>query len=334
MMSIAIEVNDLSKHFSTPKSPKARKLSLDKEKQKATYKDVIRAVDNISFQVIKGEIFGLLGPNGAGKTTTIRMLTGVLKPTAGRITILERDFLKNRIAIQQIIGNVPEMANAYLDLTGLQNLELIGELYGVKKTERNKQAEYLLKKFGIFENRNLKAKKYSKGMKQRLLLCMALISKPKVIFLDEPTSGLDVQSSIIIKNLIREYHKTGMTIVLTTHNMDVANELCDRIGIINKGKLVGLDTPENLLKLKQEYLALDVCFENKEINEKEMITLPYLKKISKIENNYRIIVSNFNDGLCDIVDYAKSNNLKIDKINTYEPHLQDVFLQIINEGGI
>ncbi len=333
-MTNAIEVDNLSKHFHTPK---AKKLFLAKQKsfeQKATKRDVIRAVDNVSFHVVKGEIFGLLGPNGAGKTTTIRMLTGVLKPTAGKITILGRDFLKNRIVIQQIIGNVPEMANAYLDLSGFQNLELIGELYGVKKTERIKQAEYLLKKFGIFESRNLKAKKYSKGMRQRLLLCMALMSNPKVLFLDEPTSGLDVQSSIIIKNLIREYHKTGMTIVLTTHNMDVANELCDRIGIINKGKLVGLDTPENLLKLMQEYLALDVSFENNYINEKEMIILPYVKKISKIGKKYRIIVSSLNDGLCDIVEYAKSNNLKIDKINTYEPHLQDVFIQIINVGGV
>ncbi len=336
-MDTVIEVKDLSKHFHGPKSTKAQKLSLNKQKsykQKAIKGNVIRAVDNVSFHVEKGEIFGLLGPNGAGKTTTIRMLTGVLEPTAGKIAILGRDFLKNKIMIQQLIGNVPEMANAYLDLTGLQNLELMGELYGVKKTERSQRAEYLLKKFEIFDNRNLKAKKYSKGMKQRLLLCMALMSKPKVLFLDEPTSGLDVQSSIIIKNLIREYNKTGMTIVLTTHNMDVANELCDRIGIINKGKLVGLDTPENMLRLKREYLALDVCFENKDINNKEMSNLPYVKKISKIGKNYRIIVSSLNDGLRDIVDYAKSNDLKIDKINTYEPHLQDVFLQIINEGGV
>ncbi|MFX1452153.1 MAG: ABC transporter ATP-binding protein, partial [Promethearchaeota archaeon] len=194
---------------------------------------IIRAVDDISFEVKKGEIFGFLGPNGAGKTTTIRMMTGVLKPTKGNVSIFGHDVWKNQILVKQITGNVPEEANVYFDLTGLQNLMFIGEIYGVPKKTRLKRAESLLKKFELYEKRNLKAMKYSKGMKQRLLLCMALMSKPEILFLDEPTTGLDVQSARIIKQLIREYNEKGVTIFLTTHDMEVANELCHRIAIIN-----------------------------------------------------------------------------------------------------
>ncbi|MFX1385201.1 MAG: ABC transporter ATP-binding protein, partial [Promethearchaeota archaeon] len=188
----AIVVNNLVKHFEMPKKVKNEKIG-PKNTQKSI--GAIRAVDNISFKVKKGEIFGFLGPNGAGKTTTIRMLTGVLRPTAGEIMILGLNAWKNQIAVKQVTGNVPEMANVYLDMTGLQNLKFIGEIYGVSKQERYKRAEIMLKKFDLYGKRDLKAKKYSKGMKQRLLLCMALMTNPKILFLDEPTSGLDVQSA-------------------------------------------------------------------------------------------------------------------------------------------
>ena len=183
----------------------------------------------------EGEIFGFLGPNGAGKTTTIRMLAGVLKPTNGYIAIFGENIWKHPLKVKQIMGHVPEMANVYVELTGMQNLTLIGEIYGLPKKERIARAESLLKKFELFEKSSLKAKKYSKGMKQRLLLCMALMSNPEILFLDEPTVGLDVKSSRIIKKLIKEYNEKGMTIFLTTHDMDVANELCHRIAIINQG---------------------------------------------------------------------------------------------------
>ncbi|MCK4280621.1 MAG: ABC transporter ATP-binding protein, partial [Candidatus Lokiarchaeota archaeon] len=166
----------------------------------------VHAVDKVNFSVNKGEIFGFLGPNGAGKTTTIRMMTGVLKPTNGQIQIFEKNVWKDPIPIKQIIGNVPEMANVYPDLTGMQNLTLIGELYGVPKKINKERAEKLLKQFELFEKRNFKTRKYSKGMKQRLLLCMALMNDPIILFLDEPIVGLDVQSAKIIKQLLKEYN--------------------------------------------------------------------------------------------------------------------------------
>ena len=257
------------------------------------------------------------------------MLTGILKPTSGNIIIYGEKFWNNPIKIKQIMGHVPEESNVYMDLTGLENLSFIAELYGMPKKERIDRAEQLLKKFDLFEKRHLKSKKYSKGMKQRLLLCMALMSNPKILFLDEPTSGLDVQSSIIIKKLIKDYNKNGMTIFMTTHDMDVANEMCDRIAIINKGKIIGLDTPENLKKLKQEYQAIDFYF-TEDIKENELEKLSSVKEVRKIRDYYHIIVHDLNEGIYEILDYIKSHDLKVKKINTYEPHLEEVFLKMVN----
>jgi len=332
----AIEVRNLSKHFSLSKrgrkgmrgGMKGSMKGMKGMKGQLSRTGKIRAVDNISFEVKKGEIFGYLGPNGAGKTTTIRMLTGVLKPTQGNITIFGENIWKNQIKVKQVMGHVPEEANVYMDLTGLQNLTFIGELYGIPKKVRIMRAESLLKKFEIFGPRHLKAKKYSKGMKQRLLLCMALMSTPKILFLDEPTQGLDVQSSIIIKKLIKEYNKNGMTIFMTTHDMEVANELCDRIAIINKGKLIGLDTPENLRKLKQEYQAIDFYF-TQDVNQEEIEKLSSVKEVKKIGECYHVIVHDINNGIHELVDYLKSNNIMIKKLNTYEPRLEEVFIKMI-----
>ena len=366
-----IAVNNLSKHFAMPKGGKQGNKAMKsmqmrfmqkmkelkeagdtegiqrmqkmweqrmKEMQKksqmkegAAKKDIIRAVDNISFEVNYGEIFGFLGPNGAGKTTTIRMLTGILKPTKGQIIIFGKDSWKNLISIKQLMGHVPEEANVYPDLTGLRNLTFIGELYGMTKRDRIKRAEDLLMSFELFEKRNFLAKKYSKGMKQRLLLCMALMSTPKILFLDEPTQGLDVQSSIIIKKLIKEYNENGMTIFITTHDMDVANELCDRIAIINQGKIIGLDTPENLRKLKQEFQAIDFYFANK-VNEKDIERLSAVKKVKKIKDGYRVIVDEVNSGIHEIINFLKINQIEIKKINTHEPSLEEVFIKMINGG--
>ena len=320
----AILVKELSKHFFISRKKKINKRSSGSN-------TIIRAVDAISFTVNRGEIFGFLGPNGAGKTTTIRMMTGVLKPTKGNIKIFNHDVWKNPIPIKQITGNVPEEANVYLELTGWQNLMFIGEIYGISKKDREEKAENLLKKFELYEKGKMKTKKYSKGMKQRLLLCMALMTNPEVLFLDEPTSGLDVQSARIIKQLIKEYNEKGMTIFLTTHDMEIANELCHRIAIINHGKIISLDTPENLKKLTQEYLAID-CYFNEAININEFEKLHTVKEVQRVKDGCHIIVEDVNEALFEIMDYVKSNNLTIKQINTHQPRLEDVFLKIIERG--
>jgi len=326
---IAITVNNLSKYFDPPKRGKKRNMGPQRPRG---INSTIRAVDDVSFEVLKGEIFGFLGPNGAGKTTTIRMMTGVLNPTEGNIAIFGRDIGKNPIAIKQITGNVPEEANVYSELSGWQNLSLIGEIYGIPKKDRMKQADFLLKKFELYEKRDLKARKYSKGMKQRLLLCMALMSNPKILFLDEPTSGLDVQSARIIKQLIKEYNKKGVTVFVTTHDMEVANELCHRIAIINHGKIVSLDTPENLKKLTQEYKAIDLYFTNR-VEKSEIAKLNTVREVQEVKEGFHVIVENIHEAIFEIVDFIKRNNLTIKQFNTHQPTLEDAFIKIIERGG-
>ncbi len=325
----AIVVNNLVKHFKPPKRGKSRKMGPNSTQRTM---GIIRAVDDISFEVKKGEVFGFLGPNGAGKTTTIRMMTGVLKPTRGEIKILGSNAWKNQIAVKQVTGNVPELANVYLDMSGLQNLMFIGEIYGVSKQERIERGEILLKKFDLYEKRALKAKKYSKGMKQRLLLCIALMTNPKILFLDEPTSGLDVQSAKIIKDLIKEYNKEGMTIFLTTHDMEVANSLCDRIAIINHGKIISLDTPENIKKLTQEYQAIDLHLVNG-VSKQEIKDLRNIIEVQEVQEGFHIIVEDIHDSICEIVDYIKTRNVKIKHLSTHKPKLEEAFLKIIEGGG-
>ncbi|NVM37433.1 MAG: ATP-binding cassette domain-containing protein [Candidatus Lokiarchaeota archaeon] len=327
-MSVIV-VNNLAKHFDPPKRGNHGKMGPNSPQGRM---GIIRAVDNISFEVKKGEVFGFLGPNGAGKTTTIRMMTGVLRPTKGNVSIFGHDVWKNQILVKQITGNVPEEANVYFDLTGLQNLMFIGEIYGVPKKIRLKRAEALLKKFELYEKRNLKSMKYSKGMKQRLLLCMGLMSNPEILFLDEPTSGLDVQSARIIKQLIREYNEKGVTIFLTTHDMEVANELCHRIAIINYGKIISLDTPKNLKMLTQEYKAIDFFFANG-VSKTKIEELNTVIEAQEVREGFHVIVEDIHEGICEIVDFIKENHLIIKQLNTHQPKLEDAFLKIIERGG-
>ncbi|MFW9945379.1 MAG: ABC transporter ATP-binding protein [Candidatus Odinarchaeota archaeon] len=325
----AIIVNNLAKYFESPKKGKLGKMGPNSPQRT---KNIIRAVDNVNFEVKKGEIFGFLGPNGAGKTTTIRMMTGVLKPTKGNVSIFGHDVWKNQILVKQITGNVPEEANVYFEMSGLQNLMFIGEIYGVPKKIRLKRAEALLKKFELYEKRNMKSMKYSKGMKQRLLLCMALMSDPEILFLDEPTSGLDVQSARIIKQLIREYNEKGVTIFLTTHDMEVANELCHRIAIIHHGKIISLDTPKNLKNLTQEYKAIDFYFANG-VNKNKIEELSTVREVQEVREGFHIIVEDVHESICEIIDFIKQNHLIIKQLNTHQPKLEDAFLKIIERGG-
>ena len=324
----AIIVKNLCKYFPSPKNGKRLKTN---ENMLQDEKGFIKAVDGINFEVKKGEIFGFLGPNGAGKTTSIRMMTGVLRPTKGSIEIFGLDAWKYQIKIKQRIGNVPEMANVYMEYSGWENLMFIGEIYGIKKNIRVKNAEILLKKFNLFEKRNLKAGKYSKGMKQRLLLCMSLMNDPDILFLDEPTSGLDVQSAKIIKQLIREYNKKGVTIFLTTHDLEVANDLCDRIAIINHGKIICLDTPYNIRKLTQEFQAIDINFENG-IDIHIIENLQSVISIQKNETGFHIIVEDIHQAICEMIDLIKDKNIILKQINTHEPKLEEAFLKLIQRG--
>ena len=206
----------------------------------------INAVNRIDFEVNGGEIFGFLGPNGAGKTTTIRMLTGLSKPSDGKASILNYDIRTEITQIKKRIGVVPEASNLYDELSGIDNLIFMAQLFGVARDERVKRAEELLKTFGLFERKNDLFRKYSRGMKRALTIAAALIHNPEIVFLDEPTVGLDVVAARSLRNLIKNMRHQGITVFLTTHYLEEADLLCDRVAIIVKGKIIKIDTPTAL----------------------------------------------------------------------------------------
>ena len=229
------------------------------------------AVDHINFQVAKGEFFGFLGPNGAGKTTTIRMLTGVIKKDGGEASVM--GYPAGSIRAKQLSGVMPELSNAYMDLSAWGNLMLMAEIYRVPGKQAKERAESLLQQLGLFERKDSKASTYSMGMKKRLVLSMGLLSDPQLLFLDEPTSGLDVQSVRFMRALLRNLNQEGKTIFLTTHNMDEAAEMCERVAIINHGKIVALDSPDKLSITAGRIYLVDVSFD-KPIGQELLANLP------------------------------------------------------------
>ena len=210
-----------------------------------TFGDVL-AVDHISFEVRAGEVFGFLGPNGAGKTTTVRMLNTLLEPTAGTILINGYDVSRQPYRVKQQFGVVPEESNVYAEISAWDNLMFTAKLYRVPRGEREGRVRTLLELFGLQERRNDKVFTLSKGMRQRLSLAMALVHDPAILFLDEPILGLDVQSAQLIKQRIRQLNADGTTIFLTTHQIEMADQLCDRVAIIHKGQIVAIDSPSRL----------------------------------------------------------------------------------------
>lgn len=211
-----------------------------------------KAVDNISFSVGKGEIFGFLGPNGAGKSTTIRMLTTLLRPTAGHATLAGFDIDKKQDEVRKHIGLVAEKIILYNNLTATENLQFFGQLYHLPKDEIKKRSQRWLEKLHMTEWLSLRVVTFSTGMKQRINIVRALLTEPDVLFLDEPTLGLDPQTTHLIRSFIRELNEQGVTVFLTTHDMLEAEELSDRVAIIDHGKIVALDTVENLKKVVKD----------------------------------------------------------------------------------
>jgi ABC-2 type transport system ATP-binding protein len=217
------------------------------------------AVDEISFKVTNGEVFGLLGPNGAGKTTTIRILTGLSKPTSGSASILGFDIHSEIIKIKKRIGVVPEISNLYDELSSFDNLLFMAQLYGVPHAQRRKTAEELLKIFRLYERKDSLFRTFSRGMKRALTIAAALVHKPEVLFLDEPTVGLDVVAARSLRNLISNLRRQGITIFLTTHYLEEADILCDRVAILVKGRILAVDTPQ-VLKDKTNKKSLEEAF--------------------------------------------------------------------------
>ncbi len=208
----------------------------------------VQAVAGVDFDVGDGELFGFLGPNGAGKTTTINMLTGLARPDAGTIRIADIDCSRNPKAAQHLMGIVPDESNLYPELTGFENLCFCGSLYGMTKNDRENRARELLERFGLTEAAGRKFGGYSKGMKRKLTIAAGIIHSPSILFLDEPTTGIDVASARQIRQLIADLNTGGTTIFLTTHYIEEAERLCQRIAFIVEGQIVRTDRVEDLLR--------------------------------------------------------------------------------------
>jgi ABC-type multidrug transport system ATPase subunit len=215
------------------------------------YEDV-KAVDALTLSIARGELFGLLGPNGSGKTTTINCLNGLVSPTSGRMLVGGHDVAKETSRVRAISGLCPQEPAVYPFLTGRENVELFGELYSVSGGDLRSRADYVIGKVGLAEDAGRRVSKYSGGMIRRVSIAMALVQDPDFLFLDEPTVAMDPQSRHAVWDFVRELRARGKTILLTTHYMEEAEELCDRVGVIDHGKLIALGTPA---ELKTRYKA-------------------------------------------------------------------------------
>jgi len=291
------------------------------------YNNIV-AVDNIAFQVKEGEIFGFLGPNGAGKTTTLRLLTGLTKPTSGTATVGGHDILTESVKVRENIGVVPEVSNIYDEMSAWDNLIFASELYDVPKDQRDKRAKELLELFGLYERRMSRVGTFSRGMKRRVTIATALIHKPSILFLDEPTTGLDVQSSRTIRSLIKELNKSDVTVFLTTHYIEEADQLCQRVAIINRGKIATVDSPEKLKASAEKHQIIEVSFNQDDDLDRRLTNLDCVNKVTLVGDKFRLHVDNISKTIPLLVDFARKNKLEIVSLNTLKPSLEDAFVEV------
>ena len=291
--------------------------------------DQVRAVDGISFAVQAGELFGFLGPNGAGKTTTINMLTGLARPEAGLIRIGGIDCTRNPRAAQHLIGVVPDESNLYPELTGFENLCFCAALYGIGKTERRARARQLLQDFGLTPAADRKFGGYSKGMKRRLTIAAGIVHRPQILFLDEPTTGIDVASARQVRQLIAGLHRNGTTIFLTTHYIEEAERLCGRIAFIVAGRIVGVDTVENLIQPVRDKHVVQIACDNpdgavctalgKAFPELQF-TVPEAGLV-RVEARAPVRVG-------PLVRFLEDRGVQVCEARRMQPSLEDVFVEI------
>ncbi len=289
--------------------------------------DGFTAVDKISFSVSYGELFGLLGPNGAGKTTTINILSTLLKPTSGYAEVAGFDIRKRRDDVRKSIGIVFQDPTLDTKLTGKENLLFHAMLYGIKKEEAGKRIKEVLELVELEGRADTLVEKYSGGMKRRLEIARGLIHRPKVLFLDEPTLGLDAQTRRRIWDYIKKLNKeTGITMILTTHYMEEADYLCDRIAIIDHGRIVAIDNPINLKNmLGGDVVLLEIEGDASQYIEK-LKELKWVKSLRVQNGVLRMSMEMGERKIPGLVNLAEKNGVKINSVNLHKPSLEDVFL--------
>jgi len=290
------------------------------------YYDDFLAVDHISFNVKKDEIFGFLGPNGAGKTTTIRMLVGLTTPSEGTAIVNGYDIKEKIVEVKRHVGVVPEMSNLYDELTVRENLLYMSRLYHVPKQEREKRIGSLLKTFKLWDRRQFKFGRLSKGLKRRITVAAALVHKPAIVFLDEPTTGLDVMSARSLRGLLSELKKTGTTVFLTTHYIEEADQLCNRIAIIVEGKIVNIAPPETMKSVVSTPIV-EASF-NCPIKSTMVRGLEVFGEVGVEGCKVRIFTKDVSSVIEALATLTKEHGFKIDYVNTTRPSLEEAFVKL------
>ncbi|HYB67948.1 MAG TPA: ATP-binding cassette domain-containing protein [Candidatus Acidoferrales bacterium] len=288
----------------------------------------LKAVDNVSFEIKEGEIFGFVGPNGAGKTTTINMLTTLLKPTSGDAVVCGYDIFQQPNEVRRNVGVVPQEYTADEDMTGINNVLLCADLYGIPRSDSKPHAQELLKLVELQDAAKRKVSTYSGGMRRRLELACGLINYPRLLFLDEPTLGLDVQTRTVvwkyIKMLKTEYH---MTLFMTTHYLEEADTLCERIAIIDHGHIIRIGSPEEL----KESIGGDVIVVTLKETEPDISSdiagIKLVNDVQKNDSNYRIKVQLGEEASPQITDLIRSKGLHVTKISLTKPTLDEAYLE-------
>ncbi len=288
------------------------------------YKDGTKAVDDVSFSVEEGEIFGLLGPNGAGKTTTIKMITTLAKPTAGDISVFGVNALRSPQEVRQMLGFVPQAISVDGDLTGYENLLIFAKLFFVDREQRSKRIQDALDYFELADRANDLVKHYSGGMMRRLEIAQALVNRPKLLFLDEPSIGLDPYSRKQVIDQIKELnHDFGTTIFITTHDMSEADELCDRLAIMNLGKLATSGAPRDLKKLVGgDVLTVTVSGKGVDVVPANLGTV-----VSSEQGVLKILTVDGEKAIPGITGYLESKGAVVDSVSLSRPTLEDVFMK-------
>ncbi|MHA1700059.1 MAG: ABC transporter ATP-binding protein [Promethearchaeota archaeon] len=291
-------------------------------------------VEDISFFLEDQEILGVLGPNGAGKTTTIRLITGVLpiKKGKGEIYILGRDITAAKRACKTFFGVVPEISNAYLDLSVWENLMLSGRIFGLDKKQVTKRANDLLELFDLQEKKHVKTKSLSKGLKQRLNFCLALLHDPEILILDEPSSGLDPISMNIVRKQIRNFKKEGKSILLTTHDLKEAEKLCDKVIIMNKGKIVAFKSPDDLKKQFKTITKINFTLTKPPLPpelEKMLVEKFSMKKTS--QTSCQIASQDPFKDISELYQAFKKAGVEIDTLTATGTSLEEIFIKIIDD---
>lgn len=289
----------------------------------------VLAVNDIGFQIGKGELFGFLGPNGAGKTTTINVLTGLARLDSGTISISGIDCTRNPKAAQHLIGIVPDESNLYPELTGFENLCFCAALYGIRKSERQQRARELLDIFGLIDAADRKFAGYSKGMKRKLTFAAGIIHQPPILFLDEPTTGIDVASARQIRQIIADLHRQGTTVFLTTHYIEEAERLCERIAFIVNGWIVRTDRTTELLQPVQgkNVLLLSVSDSGADLTKEMASAFPQYQFQSttqgqvRVESAEPVIIG-------PLIRFLEERGVQVTEARRYLPSLEDVFVQV------